>query len=73
MKIRRTGHEQPIRNAILGRQKNNFSPEELGKLFEQWFKSQVITYNEYAQKNLMIHYYPPLSGTLKGRNTRQLS
>lgn len=46
-----------IRNAILGRQKNKFSQEELGKLFEQWFICQVIAYNEYAQKGWIIHYY----------------
>jgi predicted AAA+ superfamily ATPase len=46
-----------IRNAILGRQKNKFSQEELGKLFEQWFICQVIAYNEYAQKGWTIHYY----------------
>jgi len=46
-----------VRNAILGRQRDQFSREELGKLFEQWLMCQVIAYNDYSKKNWGIHYY----------------
>ena len=46
-----------VRNAILGRQKNQFSDKEKGLLFEQWFILQIIAWNSYHKKDWKLSYY----------------
>lgn len=46
-----------VRNAILGRQKDQFSAIELGHLFEQWFIQQIIAWNSYHKKDWKLYYY----------------
>lgn len=46
-----------VRNAILGRQKDQFSDKEKGFLFEQWFIQQIIAWNSYFKKDWKLSYY----------------
>lgn len=46
-----------VRNAILGRQKDQFSETELGHLFEQWIIQQIIAWNSYYKKDWKLYYY----------------
>ncbi|MCU7837352.1 MAG: AAA family ATPase [gamma proteobacterium symbiont of Taylorina sp.] len=52
-----------VRNSLLGRHINpNFSREELGKLFEQWFILQIIYYNRLYKKNWKLSSYRDAMG-----------
>ncbi len=46
-----------VRNALLRQHRNIFTPNQLGKLFEQWLITQLIAFNSYHQKNWQIFYY----------------
>ncbi len=46
-----------VRNAILGRQNDQFSDIEMGHLFEQWFIQQIIAWNSYYKKDWKFFYY----------------
>ena len=46
-----------VRNAILRKHRNVFTPTELGKLFEQWMINQVIAFNSYQGKDWLIYFY----------------
>jgi predicted AAA+ superfamily ATPase len=46
-----------VRNAVLRQHRNVFSATELGKLFEQWFITQVIAFNSYHNKDWLVHFY----------------
>ena len=46
-----------VRNAVLRQHRNTFSATELGKLFEQWFITQVIAFNSYHKKEWLLHFY----------------
>jgi uncharacterized protein len=46
-----------VRNALLGKEENTFTPTELGKHFEQWFICQIIAFNAYHEKAWKLHYY----------------
>ncbi len=46
-----------VRNAVLRKPRNTFTPPDLGKLFEQWMVTQVIAFNSYHKKEWLIYFY----------------
>jgi predicted AAA+ superfamily ATPase len=46
-----------VRNGILGIQNNQFTPDILGHLFEQWIVLQVLILNSYKKKKWNLFYY----------------
>ena len=46
-----------VRNGILGIQNNEFTPVEMGHLFEQWIILQIIAFNSYEKRKWNLYYY----------------
>lgn len=46
-----------VRNGILKKHRNQFTPTELGPLFESWIIQQVIAFSSYHRKNWSIKSY----------------
>ncbi len=46
-----------VTRAILGNLKDEPSPLEIGRLFEQWFVQEVYRLNEYNQKNWKLFFW----------------